>query len=78
MNEQKTALLMVYHKDGIVEFARRLLKLGWKILASGGTAKKIVEANLSVTDIATIVGEPILGHRVVSLSGDSRGVARAE
>lgn len=59
---------MVYHKDGIVEFARRLLILGWKLLASGGTAKKLTEANLFVTDIATMVGEPILGHRVVSLS----------
>lgn len=59
---------MVYCKEGIVEFARRLLKLGWKLLASGGTAKKIAEAGFPVTDIATIVGEPILGHRVVSLS----------
>ena len=30
MTEQKIALLMAYHKDGIVEFARRLLALGWK------------------------------------------------
>ena len=59
---------MAYYKDGIVEFARRLIALDWKILASGGTAKKLAEAGLPVTDIATIVGVPILGHRVVSLS----------
>ena len=59
---------MAYHKDGIVEFARRLLALGWKLLASGGTAKKLTDAGLPVTDIATIVGVAILGHRVVSLS----------
>ena len=60
---------MVYHKSGIIEFASRLLKLGWKLLASGGTAKKLrEEGGLEVTDIATLVGESIFGHRVVSLS----------
>lgn len=65
-----TALLSVFNKDGIVEFAEGLLGLnqGWDLLASGGTAKVIVGAGLPVTDVATTVGEPILGHRVVTLS----------
>ena len=65
-----TALLSVFNKKGIVEFARGLLNLGqgWDILASDGTAKTIREAGVPVTDVATMVGEPILGHRVVTLS----------
>lgn len=69
MNEgKKIALISVFHKGGITEFARQLLGMGWEILASGGTARHLQEAGLSVRDIATLVGEPILGHRVVTLS----------
>lgn len=63
-----TALFSVYDKGGVTQFAKALNGLGWKLLASGGTAKAIADANISVTDIAGIVGEPILGHRVVTLS----------
>jgi phosphoribosylaminoimidazolecarboxamide formyltransferase / IMP cyclohydrolase len=65
---QKTALLSVYNKKGIVEFATSLNGLGFDILASGGTARTLTEASVPVTDVATIVGDPILGHRVVTLS----------
>lgn len=65
----RTALLSAFNKEGVVEAARRLLALGgWQILASGGTAKAITAAGISVRDIASLVGEPILGHRVVTLS----------
>lgn len=65
-----TALLSVFNKDGIVDFARGLLELnqGWELLASGGTAKVLAAAGLPVTDVATTVGDPILDHRVVTLS----------
>ncbi|MFA4831602.1 MAG: hypothetical protein WC618_05590 [Patescibacteria group bacterium] len=66
--EDRTALLSVYYKDGIIEFAKALVALGWKILASGGTAKHLLAAGVPVRDIGEIVGEPILGHRVVTLS----------
>lgn len=63
------ALISVYDKNGIVEFADGLAKQGWKVYASGGTAKKIGEAGVTVTDIEELVGgEAILGHRVVTLS----------
>lgn len=63
------ALLSVYDKTGIAEFARGLSKLGWQIYASGGTAKAVQDAGISVTDVATLVGgDAILGHRVVTLS----------
>lgn len=63
-----TALLSVYDKNGIVEFAENLHELGWKILSSGGTAKTLQDRGVPVTDLSTIVGEPIFGHRVVTLS----------
>ncbi len=69
MSSNKTALLSVYHKDGIVEFARRLVAMGWNILASGGTAKALAAGGVPVRDVAELVGGgPILGHRVVTLS----------
>ena len=66
--KKRIALLSVYHKDGIAEFAKGLTLLGWDIWASGGTAKHLEDAGIAVTDIATMVGKPILGHRVVTLS----------
>lgn len=67
--EQKVALLSVFNKEGIVEFAKDLISLGWKIVSSGGTAKKISEAGLPVQDVAEFVGGgAILGHKVVTLS----------
>jgi phosphoribosylaminoimidazolecarboxamide formyltransferase/IMP cyclohydrolase len=63
------ALLSVYDKTGITEFAAGLSKLGWEIYASGGTAKAIQDAGIEVTDVSTLVGgDAILGHRVVTLS----------
>jgi phosphoribosylaminoimidazolecarboxamide formyltransferase / IMP cyclohydrolase len=62
------ALLSVYDKTGIVEFAGALAELGCDLVSSGGTAKVLAEAGLPVTDIADFTGVPaILGHRVVTL-----------
>jgi phosphoribosylaminoimidazolecarboxamide formyltransferase/IMP cyclohydrolase len=66
---QKWALISVYSKAGIVDFAQALVALGWKILASGGTAKHLAAAGIEVRDVADLVGGgAILGHRVVTLS----------
>ncbi|MFZ2150124.1 MAG: hypothetical protein WAV15_03115 [Minisyncoccia bacterium] len=66
--KQKTALISVYNKEGIVEFAKELVNLDWKIVSSGGTAKHLVEAGVAVTDVEEITGMPaILSHRVVTL-----------
>ena len=63
-----TALLSVYDKSGIVEFARSLHELGWSLVSSGGTARAIADAGVPVTDVAELTGLPaILGHRVVTL-----------
>ncbi len=62
------ALLSVYDKTGIEEFARGLVASGWSIVSSGGTAKALAAAGIPVTDVAEITGvPPILDHRVVTL-----------
>ena len=42
------ALLSVSDKSGLVEFASELSALGFKLVASGGTAKAIRDAGLDV------------------------------
>jgi phosphoribosylaminoimidazolecarboxamide formyltransferase/IMP cyclohydrolase len=68
-HEAGIALLSVYDKTGITDFALGLSQLGWTIYASGGTAKALQEAGIEVIDVAEMVGgKAILGHRVVTLS----------
>ena len=64
----KTAILSVYDKSGIVEFAQGLRSLGIEMLSTGGTAKMLRENTISVQDIADYTGFPeILDGRVKSL-----------
>ena len=49
------ALLSVFDKTGVVDFARALHDLGWELLSSGGTAKVIADAGIPVIDVATVV-----------------------
>lgn len=64
-----TALLSAYDKTGLVEFAKELKRFDFDILGSAGTAKCLNEAGVVAGDIAYLVGgEPILDHRVVTLS----------
>lgn len=63
-----TAILSVYDKTGLLEFAAGLVGLGWRLLASGGTARLLRDAALPVTEVATYTGSPeILGGRVKTL-----------
>ncbi|MDO8514774.1 MAG: hypothetical protein Q7S50_04480 [bacterium] len=65
----KTALLASYEKDAaLLRLGRLLTKNSWKLLGSAGTAKYLNENNVACRDVAEIVGKPILGHRVVTLS----------
>lgn len=64
----KTALLSVHDKTGITEFAIGLRDLGIELLSTGGTAKLLMENNISAREIADYTGFPeILGGRVKSL-----------
>lgn len=69
MAQQRTALISVANKDGIVDFAQGLVQLGFNIVASKGSAEIINKAGVPAKDVAEFVGGgPILGHRVVTLS----------
>ena len=73
------ALLSVFDKTGVVDFARALHDLGWELLSSGGTAKVIADAGIPVIDVATVTGYPaILGHRVVTLHPSIHGALLAD
>jgi phosphoribosylaminoimidazolecarboxamide formyltransferase / IMP cyclohydrolase len=64
----RRALLSVFDKTGIVDFARTLIDLDWQVVSSGGTARVLRDAGMAVTDVAELTGVPaILGHRVVTL-----------
>lgn len=65
---KKVAFISVFNKEGIDKFAKDLVDLGWEIMSSSGTAKFLKENGVDCTDLTSFVGEPILGHRVVSLS----------
>jgi phosphoribosylaminoimidazolecarboxamide formyltransferase / IMP cyclohydrolase len=63
-----TAILSVHNKTGLVDFAKGLAKLGWTLLASGGTAKLLRENAVAVTEVADYTHSPeILGGRVKTL-----------
>ncbi len=64
----KRALVSVSDKTGIIELARGLSGLGYEILSTGGTAKGLREAGLTVTEVAAYTGFPeILDGRVKTL-----------
>jgi phosphoribosylaminoimidazolecarboxamide formyltransferase / IMP cyclohydrolase len=62
------ALLSVFDKTGIVEFARKLAALRIEILSTGGTAKLLREQGVPVQDVSDFTGWPeMLGGRVKTL-----------
>jgi phosphoribosylaminoimidazolecarboxamide formyltransferase/IMP cyclohydrolase len=64
----KRALLSVSDKTGLVPFARALAGHGVQLISTGGTAKTLAEAGLTVVDVATVTGFPeMLDGRVKTL-----------
>lgn len=62
------ALISVFDKTGIVDFARRLAALKIEILSTGGTAKLLREHGIAVRDVSDFTGWPeMLGGRVKTL-----------
>jgi phosphoribosylaminoimidazolecarboxamide formyltransferase / IMP cyclohydrolase len=65
---KRRALVSVSDKKGIAAFARRLHKMGFEILSTGGTARALEEARVPVVPVSEVTGEPeILGGRVKTL-----------
>ncbi|KAG0228457.1 hypothetical protein BGW42_002203 [Actinomortierella wolfii] len=64
----RAAILSVYDKTGLIDLAKELVALDFRILASGGTSKAIQNAGLPVEDVSAITKAPeILGGRVKTL-----------
>lgn len=64
----KRALLSVYDKEGLTEFARALAALGVELVSTGGTARHLEQAGLKVTRVDALTGSPeLLAGRVKSL-----------
>jgi phosphoribosylaminoimidazolecarboxamide formyltransferase/IMP cyclohydrolase len=61
-------LISVFDKTGIADFARGLVKRGWEIISTGGTAKLLAEQGLTVIPIEQVTGFPeMLDGRVKTL-----------
>ena len=68
MSKIRRALISVTDKTGIVDFARRLSQLGVELISTGGTAKALRDAGLTVKDISDLTGFPeMLDGRVKTL-----------
>ena len=65
---QPRALLSVYDKTGIVEFATSLSQHGFQLVSTGGTARTLRAAGLEVIGVSDVTGHPeIFDGRVKSL-----------
>jgi phosphoribosylaminoimidazolecarboxamide formyltransferase/IMP cyclohydrolase len=68
MHRVKQALISVSDKTGIVELAGELAALGVRLLSTGGTARQLAQAGLSVTEVSDYTGFPeMLDGRVKTL-----------
>jgi phosphoribosylaminoimidazolecarboxamide formyltransferase/IMP cyclohydrolase len=64
----KRALLSVYDKTGMADFAKELARLGVELVSTGGTSKLIAEAGAAVRDISELTGFPeMMDGRVKTL-----------
>ena len=73
----KRALISVTNKDGVVDFAKGLVELGFEIVSTGGTMKVLQENGVSCIAIDDVTGFPeMLDGRVKTL-GSRRGRFRS-
>ena len=62
------ALVSVYDKTGLEEFARGLVDLGWELVSSGGTSDALSAAGIDHVEVAELTGAPeMLDGRVKTL-----------
>ncbi|RWP07396.1 bifunctional phosphoribosylaminoimidazolecarboxamide formyltransferase/IMP cyclohydrolase [Mesorhizobium sp.] len=70
----RRALLSVFDKTGLIDFARALAAAGVELVSTGGTAKAIAEAGLAVRDVSELTGFPeIMDGRVKTLHPSVHG-----
>jgi phosphoribosylaminoimidazolecarboxamide formyltransferase/IMP cyclohydrolase len=70
----RRALLSVFDKTGLIDFAKALAASGVELVSTGGTAKAIAEAGLAVRDVSELTGFPeIMDGRVKTLHPSVHG-----
>src|SRR5262245_26642002 len=68
MAKIQRALLSVFDKSGLIPFARTLKEANVELISTGGTAKALRDAGLTVTDLSAYTGFPeMLDGRVKTL-----------
>ncbi len=55
---RRRALISVWDKSGVVDFARGLAEMGWELLSTGGTARALRDGGVDATDISIVTGHP--------------------
>jgi phosphoribosylaminoimidazolecarboxamide formyltransferase/IMP cyclohydrolase len=60
MSTRPLALISVYDKTGVADFARGLAERGYEILSTGGTRRAIEAAGVAVTPVSAFTGAPEL------------------
>jgi phosphoribosylaminoimidazolecarboxamide formyltransferase/IMP cyclohydrolase len=69
MRRIERALISVYDKTGIVEFARNLTDMGVQIVSTGGTAGLLAANGIDVQEVSKLTGFPeILDGRVKTIN----------
>ncbi|MEM7548815.1 MAG: bifunctional phosphoribosylaminoimidazolecarboxamide formyltransferase/IMP cyclohydrolase [Bacteroidota bacterium] len=64
----KSALISVYHKEGLESIVKKLIEEGVKLISTGGTQKYLESLGASVIEVESLTGFPsILGGRVKTL-----------
>jgi phosphoribosylaminoimidazolecarboxamide formyltransferase/IMP cyclohydrolase len=64
----RRALLSVFHKDGLADFARGLARLGVELVSTGGTLQLLKDAGIPAVSVSSVTGFPeILDGRVKTL-----------
>lgn len=73
------ALISVYHKDGVIDFARELVALGYEIVASGGTSSLLTGGDIPHKKVEEITGaKEMLEGRVKTLHPKIHGAILAD
>jgi len=68
LKKAKSALISVFHKDGLAPIVKKLNALGITIYSTGGTEKFIKELGIDVVPVEDLTSYPsILGGRVKTL-----------
>ncbi|WP_173917427.1 bifunctional phosphoribosylaminoimidazolecarboxamide formyltransferase/IMP cyclohydrolase [Halobacillus sp. Marseille-Q1614] len=74
MTTKKRALLSVSNKEGLTDFAKGLVELGYELISTGGTKRAIEEAGLPVLSISEVTNFPeIMDGRVKTLHPSVHG-----